>query len=126
MKVKIEIKSYLGSVLFSAEKEDYTIKQVLRDAVLSGADLSGAVLRGADLSDADLSGAVLSGADLSGAVLRDAVLSGADLSGAVLRGAVLRDADFFQTKFYGRGGSTKIKKSQVDDFFAALGVIVED
>ena len=77
------------------------------DAVLSGADLSGAVVRvadlsravlsGADLRDADLSGAVLSGADLSGAVLRDAdlrdaVLSGADLRDADLRRAVLRDA----------------------------------
>ena len=64
---------------------------VLRGAVLSGADLSGAVLRGAVLrgavlSGADLRGAVLSGAVLSGAVLRGADLSGADLSGAVLRG----------------------------------------
>lgn len=29
-------------------------------------------------------------------------------------------------KFYGKGGTTKIKKSQVDDFFKALGIIVED
>jgi len=58
-KVKIQIKSYMGSILFEAEKEEYTVKKALRDAVLSGA--------------------VLSDADLSGADLRDAVLSGADL-----------------------------------------------
>ncbi len=80
----------------------------LRDADLRGADLSGAHLRdadlrGADLRDADLSGAHLRGADLSGADLRgaglsganlrDADLSGADLRGAGLSGANLRDAD---------------------------------
>ena len=111
MKVKIEIKSYLGNVLFSAEKKDYTLKRAVEDAVLRGADLSDAVLSGADLSDAVLSGADLRGADLSGANLR-----GADLSGA----------DFYNTKFYGRGGNTKINKSQVDVFFAALGVVVEE
>ena len=86
MKVKIEIKSYLGNVLFSAEKEDYTLKQAVQDAVLRDA-----VLRGADLRDADL-----------------------------------RGADLYHALFYGRGGRTKIKKSQVDDFFKALGVIVEE
>jgi len=39
----------------------------LKQANLSGADLSGANLRGADLSGANLRGADLSGADLSGA-----------------------------------------------------------
>ena len=38
-KVKIQIKSYMGSILFEAEKEEYTVKKALRDAVLSGADL---------------------------------------------------------------------------------------
>ena len=47
-------------------------------------------------------------------------LYGADLSGADLRKAELQNA-----KFYGKGGATKIKKSQVDDFFKALGIIVE-
>ena len=56
----------------------------------------------------------------------DAVLRGADLRGADLRDADLRDADFFNVKFYGRGGNTKIKKSQVDDFFKALGIVVEE
>ena len=63
-------------VLFEAEKEDYTIKQALRDADLSGADLS--------------------------------------------------VADFYHAQFYGHGGNTKIRKSQVDDFFKALGVVVEE
>ena len=54
-KTKIEIKSYMGSILFTSEKE--TIKDALRDAVLSDAVLRGADLRGAVLSDADLSDA---------------------------------------------------------------------
>ena len=62
-------------------------------AVLSGADLSGAVLRRADLRRADLSGAVLRRADLSGADISGADLRGADLSDAVLRGAVLTDVE---------------------------------
>jgi hypothetical protein len=57
--------------------------------------------------------------------IKDAV-RGAVLSGADLRGADLSDADFFNAKFYGKGGRTKIKKSQVDDFLTALGVIVEE
>ena len=63
MKVKIKIESYFGKVLFEAEKEDYTLKLALQDAVLQGAVLRGAVLRGADLRDADLRGAVLRGVD---------------------------------------------------------------
>jgi len=56
----------------------------------------------------------------------EAVSEGANLRGADLRGAYLTGADFFHTKFYGKGGTTKIKKSQVDDFFKALGVVVEN
>jgi len=37
----------------------------------------------------------------------------------------LRGAYFFHTKFYGKGGNTKIKKNQVNDFLTALGVVVE-
>ena len=102
VKIKFEIKSrWMGRILFQGEYE--SMKDCLRDAVLSDAVLRGAVLSGADLSDAVLSdavlrdavlrGAVLSGADLSGAVLRDADLRDADLRGADLRGAVLSDAD---------------------------------
>ena len=57
MKTKIEIKSVFGSVLFSFEKENNTIKDTLQEAVrqaanLGGADLRDANLRGADLGDA--------------------------------------------------------------------------
>ena len=55
------------------------------------------------------------------AVSKDANLRDADLGNANLGGA-----DLFQTKFYGRGGTTKIKKSQVEAFHVALGVIVEE
>jgi hypothetical protein len=95
--IKIQIKSWVGKLIFEYECENNTIKETLRNAVLSGADLRNAVLRNADLrsavlSDADLRSAVLSGADLSGADLSGAVLSGADLSGADLSGADLSDA----------------------------------
>ena len=118
MKIKIDIKSVFGNVLFSLEKENNTIKDTLveayleganlrgadlegaylaganlRGANLRGADLEGAYLRGANLRDADLAGANLRGADLRGADLRDANLEGADLAGANLAGANLRDAD---------------------------------
>ena len=85
MKVKIEIKNrFTGKILFEFETENNTILKTLKEAIMRGADLSGAYLRGADLR-----GAYLRGADLSGADLRDAELSGADLRGAYLRGAEL-------------------------------------
>src|SRR3990167_1781379 len=56
MKTKIQIKSYLGNVLFEYEDEDNSIRKTVEKAHLSGADLSGADLSGADLSGADLSG----------------------------------------------------------------------
>ena len=51
MKTKIEIKSIWGSVLFSYEKEDNTIKDTLEEAIKSGANLGGAYLGGANLRD---------------------------------------------------------------------------
>ena len=95
-----------GKVLFSAGGE--TLRDVVQQAVQSGADLGGADLSCADLGsanlgsanlsgaylrDANLSGANLRGANLSGANLRGANLRGADLRGANLRGANLSDAD---------------------------------
>ena len=50
-KIKVQIKSLWGSVLFEAEKEDYTVKRALRDAVLQDADLRGADLRGIPLKN---------------------------------------------------------------------------
>ena len=99
-KVKIQIKSVFGKVLFEYEKENNTIKDTLveavkRDANLRGADLYGADLRDADLYDANLRDADLYDANLRGANLRGADLRGANLYGANLRGANLRGADLY-------------------------------
>ena len=61
------------------------------------------------------------GTDLRGANLREADLIRADLYGANLHGVELCNA-----KFYGRGGKQKLKKSQLPDFVAALGFIIEE
>jgi hypothetical protein len=101
-KVVIEIKNrFTGAIKFTSEKS--TIKEAVFD--------NKANLSGADLSEADL---------------REANLYGADLSGADLRWANLSEAEMKNAKFYGKGGATKIKKSQVDDFFKALGIVVEN
>ena len=114
-KVGLEIKNrFTGNVIFTSTKT--TWKEAVEEANLNGADLRGADLYEADLSEADLYEANLSGADLGGA----------DLYGADLRGANLRGAELMNAKFYGKGGTTKIKKNQVDDFMKALGVIVEE
>ena len=87
-----EIKNrWNGKVLFSAGGE--SLRDVVQQAVMRGADLSGADLRSANLRGADLSSADLRSADLSSADLRGAYLSGADLSSAYLRGAYLSGAD---------------------------------
>lgn len=44
-KVKIQIKSIFGNVLFEYEKENNTLKDTLKKAIKSGADLSRADLR---------------------------------------------------------------------------------
>jgi uncharacterized protein YjbI with pentapeptide repeats len=112
---KFEIKNrYTGSVIYSSTKTTY--KDVLEEAIKNGANLSGADLYRANLSGADLRGANLSGADLCGANLRGANLCGVDL----------REAELQNAKFYGKGGTTKIKRNQIDDFLKALGVIVEE
>ena len=87
-KVKIQIKSIFGDVLFEYEKENNTLKDTLKKAIKSGADL-----RWADLSGADLSGAGLRWADLRWADLRWADLRWANLSEADLRWANLSEAD---------------------------------
>jgi hypothetical protein len=86
-KIKIQIKSIFGDVLFEYEKENNTIKETIEESVKRDADLHGADLRDADLQGADLHGADLHGADLRDADLRDADLQGADLHGADLHGA---------------------------------------
>lgn len=93
MKIKIEIKSIAGSLLFSHESEENTIKETLECAIKVRANLEGADLIGANLEGANLKGADLIGADLIGANLKGAYLIGADLKGANLKGANLEGAD---------------------------------
>ena len=93
MKIKIDIKSVFGNVLFSFEKENNTIKDTLEEANLRGADLRGANLKGDNLADANLEGAYLKGANLEGAYLKGANLGYANLEGANLRGAYLKGAN---------------------------------
>ena len=80
MKIKLQIKSVFGKVLFEFEKENNTIKDTLEEAIKSSADLSYADLSSAYLRYADLIYAKLSYADLRFADLRSADLSYADLS----------------------------------------------
>jgi hypothetical protein len=72
-KIKIQIKSVFGGVLFEYEKENNTTKETIKEAVRQGAYLQGADLRGADLRGADLRGAGLQGAYLQGADLQGAI-----------------------------------------------------
>ena len=62
MKIKIDIKSIFGNVLFSFEKENNTIKDTLEEANLRRAYLLGAYLEGAYLEGAYLRSAYLRGA----------------------------------------------------------------
>ena len=79
MKNKIQIKSFLGKILFEFERENNTTKLALEDAKLAGADLRYAKLEDADLRYADLRYADLRYAHLEGAHLEGAHLEGADL-----------------------------------------------
>ena len=54
-KIKIQIKSIFGGVLFEYECEDNTIAKTVTEAVKSSADLSSADLSSANLSSANLS-----------------------------------------------------------------------
>jgi len=117
-------KGYIIGSRYDDSEIYVSTKDNVRDAVIE------AVEEGADLSDADLSGADLSGADLSGANLIGVNLSGANLSGADLSKADLSEANLIRAelqnaKFYGKGGDSILKQSQVKDFLLALGVIIE-
>ena len=93
-----------GSVLYESDKG--TIKEAVVKAIVEGVSLWRANLREANLG---------------GANLREANLVGANLVGANLEGA-----DMMNAKFYGRGGTVKLKKNQVEDFLNALGFQVEE
>ena len=73
-----------------------TLKEALEEAVGQGANLEEANLWRAKLEEANLEEANLEGAELSNA------------------------------KFYGKGGTSKLKKDQVETFLLALGFIIED
>ena len=100
--VGIAIKTKLGDIIFQSTKTNY------KEAII-------------EKDDANLRDANLRGANLYGANLRGANLSGANLYGADLYGAELQNA-----KFYGRGGTMPLKRSQLPDFLGALGFIIED
>ena len=89
MKIKIDIKSVFGNVLFSLEKENNTIKDTLAEAYLKDADLGDA-----NLEYANLKGVNLRGVNLRGADLRNANLEGANLRGVNLINANLEGADY--------------------------------
>jgi len=82
MKTKLEIKTWGGTVLFSYETRDNTIRKTLEQATSTGANLRGAYLTDANLTGANLTGANLTDANLTGANLTDANLTGAYLTGA--------------------------------------------
>ena len=92
-KIKIQIKSVAGTILFEYEKEDNTLLETLKEALKKGANLEGANLKGAYLYGAYLEGAYLEGANLKGANLYGANLEGAYLYGANLKGANLYGAN---------------------------------
>ena len=104
MKIKIDIKSIFGNVLFSLEKENNTIKDTLAEAYLKDANLEYANLEYANLKDADLKDAYLKDADLGNAnleyaylkyaYLKDANLEYANLEYAYLKDADLKDANY--------------------------------
>ena len=85
------------------EGEFETMKELVEDAVIVGANLVGANLVGANLVGAYLRGADLEGANLRGANLVGAYLRGAYLEGADLRGANLEPIkiDFFVVLLHG-------------------------
>ena len=93
MKIKIQIKSVLGEVLFELEKENNTIKETLEQAVKEYANLKNANLEYANLINANLRNANLRNANLRNATLEDANLRNANLEYATLEDANLRNAN---------------------------------
>ncbi len=119
--MKLEIKTRLGGIAFTAEIEcdsyaPYSTKLGLavRAALEAKANLRGANLRWADLRGANLRGANLSDANLRGANLSDANLSSAELSEANLSGADLRGANLSGAELVATGNRKHLKTMQVD------------
>ena len=95
MKIKIEIKSVFGKVLFELEKENNTIKETLEQAVKENVNLEYVNLYNANLENANLRNANLRNADLRNADLRNANLENANLYNVKLRNADLRNANLY-------------------------------
>ena len=103
MKIKIEIKSIFGKVLFALEKENNTMKDTIEEAVrnnvnledvnLRNANLKNANLRNVNLRNANLEGANLEYANLEDVNLRNANLKNANLEYANLRNVNLEDVN---------------------------------
>ena len=93
MKIKIQIKSVFGKVLFALEKENNTIKETLEQAVRNNANLEYANLEYANLRNANLEYANLEYANLRNANLNNANLNNANLEYANLRNANLNNAN---------------------------------
>jgi len=131
---KTTIYSKSGEVLFTSDKP--TLKEALEEAVGQGANLEEANLWRANLQEANLREANLRGANLQranlwranleGANLEEANLWRAKLEEANLEEANLEGAELSNAKFYGKGGTSKLKKDQVETFLLALGFIIED
>ena len=100
---------WTGAIIFQSTKTTYM--EAVKEALERNSNLRNSNLRNSDLSNSNLSDSNLSGSNLSGSDLRDSNLSGSEMR---------------NVKFYGKGGTTKIKKSQINDLFKALGIIVED
>ena len=82
MKIKIQIKSVFGKVLYELEKENNTIKETLEQAIKENANLEYADLRNANLYKANLEDADLRNANLEDTNLYNANLRGANLEDA--------------------------------------------
>ena len=68
------------------------------------------------------SGDVIYGSDKE--TIKEAVVEAVD-SGADLCEADLRGANLMNAKFYGKGGDTKTRKEDLDNFLKALGILVD-
>ena len=93
MKIKIEIKSIFGKVLFALEKENNTIKETLEEAVRNNANLEYANLINANLEYANLKNASLCNASLYNTNLKNANLYNAFLRNVDFRNSNLEDAN---------------------------------
>ena len=92
MKIKIEIKSVFGEVLFALEKENNTIKDTIGEAVRNNANLKYANLEYANLINANLCNANLENVNLINANLYNANLENVNLENANLENVNLENA----------------------------------